>query len=172
MTSTNNKEKSTPPSIEWIASLRGVLVFLVFFSHQTELPVPKDAMFILGRIGVAGFFLVSGYLAVTSLQRRTAKQFLFNRFLRLYPIFWLILVLSYLLSPHCGLKELLWNATLFEEFVGYEAFLGASWMLPIMVVFFLLLTLITKRLGGGYATSCISDTYRKFGNRNAALCHG
>lgn len=147
-----NQEKCTHSSIEWIASLRGILVFFVFLSHQTRLPVPKDVMFILGRIGVAGFFLISGYLAVMSLQRRSAKQFVLNRFLRLYPIYWLILLLSYLLFPHCGLKELLWNFTMFEEFVGYETFLGASWMLPIMVMFFLLLTLITKRFiswGGG-----------------------
>ena len=42
------------------------------------------------------------------------------------------------------IKELLWNFTLFEEFVGYEAMIGSVWMLPIMVVFFVLL-LMTKK---------------------------
>lgn len=32
--------------------------------------------------------------------------------------------------------------TLFEEFVGYDAMIGSSWMLPIMVLFFILLLLL------------------------------
>ena len=49
----------------------------------------------------------------------------------------------FLTEGHDG-KELMWNMTLFEEFVGYEAMIGSSWMLPIMVVFFLLLTALKK----------------------------
>lgn len=130
--------------IRWISSLRGLLVFLVFFSHLTVLPIHKDLMFIIGRIGVAGFFLISGYLAVSSLERRTVKQFLFNRFMRLYPIYWILLLMTFFLTEGHNGKELMWNMTLFEEFVGYEAMIGASWMLPIMVVFFVLLTALKK----------------------------
>ena len=35
--------------------------------------------------------------------------------------------------------------TLFEEFVGYEAMMGSSWMLPIMVLFFLMLLSLKKK---------------------------
>lgn len=125
--------------IQWIASLRGLLVFLVFFSHLTVLPIPKDLMFIIGRIGVVGFFLISGHLAVSSLEKRNRKAFLLNRFIRLYPIYWVLLLMTFLLSTKHDFVELVWNFTLFEEFVGYEPMIGASWMLPIMVLFFLLL---------------------------------
>lgn len=135
----NNKK------IYWIASLRGLLVFLVFFSHLTTLPIPKDLMFIIGRIGVAGFFLISGYLAVTSLEKRSRKTFLLNRFIRLYPIYWLLLLMTFLLSTKHDFVEFIWNFTLFEEFVGYEAMIGSSWMLPIMVFFFLLLALLKNK---------------------------
>ena len=131
--------------IRWISSLRGVLVFLVFFSHLTALPLHKDLLFIIGRIGVAGFFLISGYLAVTSLERRNVKQFLFNRFMRLYPVYWLLLLMTFFLTEGHDAKELFWNMTLFEEFVGYEAMIGASWMLPIMIVFFVLLTFLKRK---------------------------
>lgn len=130
--------------IRWISSLRGLLVFLVFFSHLTVLPIHKDLMFIIGRIGVAGFFLISGYLAVTSLERRSVKQFLMNRFFRIYPIYWLLLLITFMLTDGHTVKELLWNVTLFEEFVGYEAMIGSAWMLPIMVIFFVMLTILKK----------------------------
>ena len=119
-------------------------MFLVFFSHLTVLPIHKDLLFIIGRIGVAGFFLISGYLAVTSLERRNVKQFLFNRFMRLYPVYWILLLMTFFLTEGHDGKELMWNMTLFEEFVGYEAMIGSSCMLPIMVVFFLLLTALKK----------------------------
>ena len=131
--------------IRWGSSLRGILVFLVFFSHLIVLPLHKDLLFIIGRIGVAGFFLISGYLAVTSLERRNVKQFLFNRFMRLYPVYWLLLLITFFLTEGHDAKELFWNMTLFEEFVGYEAMIGASWMLPIMIVFFVLLTVLKRK---------------------------
>lgn len=101
-------------------------------------------MFIIGRVGVAGFFLISGYLAVTSLERRNVKQFLLNRFTRIYPIYWLLLIATYILTEGHDFKELIWNITLFEEFVGYEAMIGSSWMLPIMVLFFILLLYVKR----------------------------
>ena len=51
----------------------------------------------------------------------------------------------FLTDGHDG-KELIWNMTLFEEFVGYEAMIGASWMLPIMVVFFVLQTALKRKI--------------------------
>lgn len=155
----NNNLISSVKQIEWISSLRGLLVFLVFFSHLTILPIPKDLLFIIGRVGVAGFFLISGYLAVNSLKRRNNRQFLFNRFMRIYPIYWILLIMVFLLSEKYDFKEWFWNMTLFEEFVGYDAMIGSSWMLPIMIIFFISLLLINK-IGGVtslFYISCIGS---------------
>lgn len=131
--------------VEWLASLRGLMVFLVFFSHQTELGINRDIMFTLGRIGVVGFFLMSGYLAVDSLARRNIRQFALNRFLRIYPIFWLLVTMRFLLIyPERSVSDLLFNMTLFNEFFSVDKIIGASWMLPIMVVFFIVL-MVCKR---------------------------
>jgi peptidoglycan/LPS O-acetylase OafA/YrhL len=139
-------------TINWIASLRGLLVFLVFFSHLS-LPLPKDLLFVIGRIGVAGFFLISGYLAKSSIERRNSVQFLWNRFLRLYPIYWLLLIMTFFIFAKYDWKEFLWNVTMFEEFVGYEAMIGAAWMLPIMVLFFILLAFLEYVLKGKHLYS-------------------
>lgn len=155
----NNNLISSVKQIEWISSLGGLLVFLVFFSHLTILPIPKDLLFIIGRVGVAGFFLISGYLAVNSLKRRNNRQFLFNRFMRIYPIYWILLIMVFLLSEKYDFKEWFWNMTLFEEFVGYDAMIGSSWMLPIMIIFFISLLLINK-IGGVtslFYISCIGS---------------
>ena len=131
--------------VSWLSSLRGLMVLLVFFSHLYELSINLDLMFVLGRIGVAGFFMMSGYLAVTSLERRSVKQYAFNRFLRLYPIYWLLLTMFVLISQkNYTFVEWLANMTLFQEFAGFESILGASWMLPIMVVFFAALMVCKK----------------------------
>lgn len=127
--------------IEWFASLRGLLVLLFFVSH---LPLLADfspnLAFIIGRIGVAGFFLIAGYLAVSSISRCTCKQYLFNRFLRIYPIFWLLLIFVYLLSAgQYSITDLAKNALLMSK-----SMIGASWMLPIMVFMYVYLCVVHK----------------------------
>lgn len=130
--------------IRWITSLRGLLVFLVFFSHLKIPIVHIDFLFVVGRIGVVGFFMISGYLAVASVSRRNVGQFWFNRFMRIYPMFWLLLLMVYLLSGDYTIREFLWNFTLFEEFVGCEKIIVPSWMMPIMVIFFAFLPFVAK----------------------------
>ncbi len=127
--------------IEWLSSLRGVLVLLVFTSHL-HLIVNFSPLFafVLGRIGVAGFFIISGFLAVSSIENRSAKQYLFNRFLRIYPIYWLLLIADFLLlSNPPSIIELTKNMMLISK-----SMIGSSWMLPIMIFMFVCLTIIQK----------------------------
>ena len=56
--------------IDWIASLRGLSALFVFFSHLTFLPVNGDALFVIGRVGVTCFFLITGYLVIQSRIKR------------------------------------------------------------------------------------------------------
>ena len=130
----------------WLSSLRGLMVFLVFLSHQTYLGLPYDANFVIGRIGVAGFFLMAGYLALASLQKRSVCQFAFNRFLRIYPIFWLLAIATWSLTDSFSFSTLLANMTLFHQFIGFEQIIGASLMLPIMVVFFGILAVFHNKI--------------------------
>lgn len=66
-----------------------------------------------------------------------------------------------LLLNNVGFKEFVWNLTLFEEFVGYEAMIGSSWMLPIMVLFFLLLLILKngRKANGLFYITCVGSIF-------------
>jgi peptidoglycan/LPS O-acetylase OafA/YrhL len=68
-----------------------------------------------GQIAVYGFFGISGYLIAGSAQRNHAGRYLWQRFLRIFPAFWVCLlvtafvigVLGWIAKPpvaHCGLS--------------------------------------------------------------------
>lgn len=148
-------------SIKWIASLRGLFVLLVFFSHELTAIVDRDILLAIGKIGVAGFFLMSGYLAKTSIESRNVKQFLLNRFVRLYPVYWILLflmVFSALLTHHhvWSVKETLANMTFFHQYMGIENMIGASWMLSIMVIFFVSIVFAVKKNNVNHIYICFA----------------
>jgi len=131
-------------NFNWISSLRGIGAFLVFFSH---LPIifPNDLGFVIGRIGVVIFLMMSGYLAVGSRFKYTKKEYLFNRFVRMYPVYWVLLIIITLLSSDISLVRFLTNITLFSKFMGQPEIIGASWMMPIQVVFFVIIAFFSKK---------------------------
>ena len=134
MISAENKSGGeTTGNLLWLSSLRGIAALLVFISH---LPIHMDRIcFIVGRIGVCIFFLMSGYLAYGSRMKRTTRQYLFNRFIRMYPVYWILLIFIFMLEGKYSGIELAANFTLFQEFLGVDCFIGASWMMPIQIVF-------------------------------------
>ena len=124
-----------------IATLRGIAVLLVFFSHL-NLNLSKELLFISGRIGVVLFFLISGILAYSSRYKKTLKQYIFNRFCRMYPVYWLLLILACItFEKQFSIMQILTNFTLFQEFLGYKSILGASWMMPIQIIFFIFMAI-------------------------------
>lgn len=124
---------------EWISTLRGLAALLVFISHL-KIDVSSEFLFIIGRVGVVLFFLMTGYLTYSSRTRRNTKQYAFNRFIRMYPVYWALLIIGYPILALTGVSFVgfLLNFTLFEEFLGVDTVLGASWMMPIQVCFFVI----------------------------------
>ena len=135
----------------WIATLRGLAALLVFISHR-EINLSYDALFIIGRIGVVIFFLITGYLTYKSREKRNWKQYAFNRFLRMYPEFWILLLIHIVCTglSNYSVQEVITNLTLFNEFLGYDCILGASWMMPIQVCFFFLFAVCSSLLNSRY----------------------
>lgn len=149
---------------EWISTLRGFAALLVFTAHL-PIPFPHIVSFAIGRTGVALFFLITGYLAVQSRRKRSRKQYLFNRFVRMYPVFWLILIATYVVKIIAWnadfvryLKDLAFNMTLFNEFLGSDCIIGTSWMMPIQVCFFVMLAALAPDFfDGGKAGALRTD---------------
>lgn len=56
-----------------------------------------------GNLGVQLFFIISGFVIVQSLSGKTMRDFLIGRFVRLFPLFWILCTLTYistLIVPH------------------------------------------------------------------------
>lgn len=131
-------------TINWLSSMRGVAVFLVFVSHLNLLHMPYSIHFALGRIGVVMFFLMSGYLALSARKKRSSIQYMLNRFMRIYPIYVLMLLITFVVNGmnDISIRALLINFTAFQSLFGVNDIIGASWMLPIMISFFIIISLI------------------------------
>ncbi len=152
--------------IKWISTLRGLAVLLVFISHL-YLINGSDIGFVIGRIGVVLFFLIAGYLARISRNKRTSKQYIINRLFRMYPEYWIILFLTCILSillvddNNLSVGTILCNMTLFNEFMGIDGITGGTWMLPILICFYLIIGIcginffMSDESGGGYSDRTI-----------------
>ena len=94
-----------------IDALRGIAALLVIWLHVSEVFVRLSPETLaqgtalydiawavdVGRIGVVVFFAISGFVICRSLNGNKiegSKKFLIRRFLRLYPAFWVSIVLG------------------------------------------------------------------------------
>lgn len=74
-----------------------VVVFhSVFYVSTHGGQLQRDVAYYFGELsqfGILTFFAISGFVITSSVQRRTSGEFLWLRFLRIYPGFWLAVVL-------------------------------------------------------------------------------
>ncbi len=140
--------------------MRGVAIILVLGAHLRPPPlhsIPPEVSILLDlwmRVGWAGvdiFFVLSGYLVSGLLfsearNRHTVdvKRFLIRRAFKIYPLFWLTVLLIFLarsilnapISPSDVLGELLF----LQNYVGKLS--GPHWSLAVEEHFYLLLALL------------------------------
>ncbi|WP_395373250.1 acyltransferase family protein [Marinicella sp. W31] len=142
-----------------IDALRGVAALLVVWMHVTELFVKQEAIaqhgtwlyevartVDFGRVGVVLFFAISGFVICHSLrgEKKIASQrFLIRRTLRLYPAFWLSVVLSTwlfvsVLGRQIEASTIVANLTMIPVVLGESQILGLYWTLETELVFYLL----------------------------------
>lgn len=102
----------------------------------------------IARYGYAGlhlFFTISGFVILMSVWGRTPRQFIASRVSRLYPAFWIAVLLTstlrWLSPTFSGLKptEVLANLTMFHEPLGIQSADGVYWTLWVEMQFYLLM---------------------------------
>lgn len=101
-----------------------------------------------GNFGVQLFFIISGFVIVLSLQDKTINEFVKNRFIRLFPLFWIVCTATYIITliiPNARPRlfaEYLSSMTMlgdqFNGFAGFGGLIDASyWTLAIELIFYL-----------------------------------
>jgi len=108
----------------------------------------------LGVLGVLLFFAISGYVVPSSLRGtrvRGVKKFAIRRFFRLWPTFWLSLILIFLADYNqFSVRQLLVGGTMFPSLFGVSAIGGHFWTLEVELIFYIIVAL----LFGVFRTLC------------------
>ena len=144
--------------LAFIDTLRGVAVLCVLVQHVLEQIVltgqtgAYEGMihdligyyFNFGRFGVVLFFFVSGFVVPYSFPDSAApvRDFAVSRFFRLYPMYWLSILLALAILPGAeGMSFPLWqvlvNLTMFQNLVGLPNMVVAHWTLAIELIFYI-----------------------------------
>lgn len=138
-------------------SLRGIAALTVvlyhYFYRYTELfnnEAQNENNFIsFGHYGVYLFFIISGFVISMSLSPRTTlKKFARSRFLRLYPVYWAAVCITFITVSFFGLEnrevpltDFLINFTMMQGFLGFQNVDGVYWTLRVELSFYILIGL-------------------------------
>jgi len=99
-----------------------------------------------GYLGVDLFFIISGFVIAFSIKHRSLPKFCYSRFKRLYPMYWICLIITFVISYFFGaprylvtFKQLLANFTMVQELFGQGNIDGAYWSLYVELKFYLII---------------------------------
>lgn len=130
----------------YLDALRGIAALLVVLTHLLE-PLFGDWWLFRqwldpGKLGVLWFFMISGMVIPGSLgPQGGVRRFVVSRFLRLYPAYWLSLLLYLAMLKLNGLPVPGWpqiaaNLTMMQLALGHPDVIGLYWTLFIEWVFY------------------------------------
>ncbi len=147
---------------DFIQFIRGIAALMVLLEHLW--PFARDILkydsklldiftaeiFNIGQIAVVLFFVITGFLVPWSCYEKSAKDFIIGRLFRIYPVYIVSIlglsIIAALLGRKYSAVEILANLTLFQMYMGIENINGASWVLPIDIIFYILCVVFKKYL--------------------------
>ena len=154
------KEKTASGRLGFLDACRGLAVLFVVFQHAGEIhwkPALWTAAHVVqfGQLGVTVFFLCSGFIIPVSIERGTLRSFWIRRFFRLYPLFWVSLLATYLMwhagrfwiPPELGehlVRGIVLNATMMARPLGTPYANELYWTLSFEMVFYLACTVLHR----------------------------
>lgn len=103
-----------------------------------------------GRYGVELFFMISGFVIFWTLQRvDNLRQFIWSRFSRLYPTYWVAMCLTFMVlsfypldGRNVSLETFFVNFTMLQSYLGFNHVDGVYWTLMIEMAFYFWMGLI------------------------------
>ncbi|MFN9720538.1 MAG: acyltransferase family protein [Planctomycetota bacterium] len=102
----NSTDRSSRPNLVGLDTARVLAMGMVVIQHASSLSGRDDLTAVaglsIGQVGVAIFLVVSGLLSQES--RREPISWLMQRFLRVYPAFWIAMIGSFCLASLSGYK--------------------------------------------------------------------
>jgi peptidoglycan/LPS O-acetylase OafA/YrhL len=141
----------TAARLAWLDALRGIGALAVVAEHLLPwfLPTLRPYWFSLGVYGILVFFLVSGYIIPTSLERHgDVRAFWISRLFRLYPLYLSVIALVLALAwwvpvrgevPRDG-SAVAAHATMLLDVVSVGGVADTMWTLSYEMVFYLMVT--------------------------------
>ena len=149
------------PDIDLLRFIAAAMVLLYHYISSYIAPRIDDSFFSAvslvtryGYLGVELFFMISGFVIVWSAQKRSAPEFVISRFSRLYPTFWVAMLLTalaiFLLEPlvvesdptRIDLRTLAANATMMPQIFDAPRIDGVYWTLEFEIRFYFLVFLL------------------------------
>ncbi|GGG08821.1 acyltransferase [Dokdonia pacifica] len=145
--------------IKELDAFRGLAALGVVLYHYTtiyskDFGVESSLYFPHGWLGVPFFFILSGFVITLTIERCTSGwQFLKKRFIRLYPTFWICILItlgviwitkSQSIDPMFDrpVIDILFNFTMFHELLKFHHVDGAYWSLLPELLFYLLMAFL------------------------------
>lgn len=148
---------SEPKRIYQIDLFRFIAAFAVVLYHYLYRGYAAGNMSLLrfdgvgeyfryGYLGVDLFFIISGFVIAFSIKHLSLHKFFNSRFKRLYPMFWICLFATFIVSYFFGapryqvtFAQLLANLTMLQKLLGYGDIDGAYWSLYVELKFYLII---------------------------------
>jgi peptidoglycan/LPS O-acetylase OafA/YrhL len=133
--------------LAYLDALRGIAALMVVFTHLYA-PLLGDLwvfheLLDVGKLGVLWFFMISGVVIPFSLRPEPdgARRFVISRFMRLYPAYWLSLLIYLLMVQLSGgvfpaWPQIIANLSMLQAALGFDDVIGLYWTLFIELVFY------------------------------------
>lgn len=144
-----------------IQYLRGLAALLVVLAHNSSLLERHWTRHIPGALGVDVFFIISGFIMtfITHQFNEAPTSFMVKRFFRIWPVFFVVWLLSFVVVYHdrslqdmsCALYFCLQDYSSPGPTFGFSA-LGPPWTLSYEILFYAVFTV----------AMCINYRYRSF----------
>ena len=134
-----------------VDALRGLAALAVVFFHLTTrfhevYPSGDSASFSFrhGHLGVNLFFIISGFVIFMTLEKtKRPMDFMVSRFSRLYPVYWVCVLLTFAITHSLGLPGKLVdplpaaaNALMFHGLFNVPHVDGVYWTLEVELLFY------------------------------------